>query len=70
MLFSRAVLAGCLAGLKWLLWLVAILVALLVAAKTLRNEPLEIAPLLIVTGVCAAGGFVAGMLAGWIKAMR
>ncbi len=65
--FSGAVLAGCLAGLKWLLWLVAVLILVLIAARTARGDELEPGPLLLIAFVSAVAGFVAGRLSGWVK---
>jgi len=65
--FSRAMLGACLFALKWLLWAVALLLVALVAAKAWRGEEMEPGKLLMIAGLNAAGGWLAGRFAGWIE---
>ena len=60
-LFSTAVLAGCLGGLRWLLWGAAALLVLLVVVQALRGD----ADALPRSNLLLAGGFfIAGMACG------
>jgi hypothetical protein len=54
---STAILAGCLQALRWLLWLTALLVLILVAAQAWRAEEIArpLANVIIALGLVAAG---------------
>ena len=63
-MFSTAVLVACLQGMKYLLWLTAALLVVLVLVQFLRGEP-NIKPVFlgIVALLALAGGFISGRAA-------
>jgi hypothetical protein len=62
MIIARAVATACLTVLKWMLWLVAALLLLLIVAQYFRGEEVQVQAQL--TGAAVAGGF--GWLCGYL----
>lgn len=62
MLIARAVASACLIVLKWMLWLVAVLLLVLILAQYLRGEPGEALKQMTGAGVAAAMGWLCGYL--------
>lgn len=62
--FATAILAGCLQGMKYLLWLVAVLLLMLVLAQWLRGESaFKLALLSFMALLALGGGLVSGRAA-------
>ena len=62
--FATAVLVGCLQGMKYLLWLVAVLLLMLALVQWVRGEStFKLATLLIIAVLALGGGFVSGRAA-------
>ena len=62
--FATAILVGCLQGMKYLLWLVAVLLLMLVLAQWLRGESaFKLALLSFMALLALGGGLVSGRAA-------
>ncbi len=62
--FAMAVLVGCLQGMKYLLWLVAVLLLMLALVQWVRGEStFKLATLLILSVLSLGGGYVSGRAA-------
>jgi len=62
--FATAILVGCLQGMKYLLWLVAVLLLMLVLAQWLRGESaFKLALLSLMALLALGGGLVSGRAA-------
>lgn len=66
-MFSTAVLVACLQGMKYLLWLTAALLVVLIVVQVLRGDP-NIKPIMlgVVALLALLGGFVSGRAAAVI----
>jgi hypothetical protein len=62
MIIARSVATVCLTVLKWMLWLVAALLLMLIVAQYFRGEEVQVQAQL--TGAVVAGGF--GWLCGYL----
>lgn len=63
MIIARAVAVACLTVLKWMLWLVAVLLLVLIVAQYLRAEEGEPLRQLLGAGIAGVFGGVCGYLA-------
>ena len=62
--FATAVLVGCLQGMKYLLWLVAVLLLVLALVQWVRGESaFKLATLIVIAVLSLGGGFVSGRAA-------
>lgn len=62
--FATAILVGCLQGMKYLLWLVALLLLVLLLVQWLRGEStFKLALLSFIALLALGGGFVSGRAA-------
>lgn len=62
--FATAILAGCLQGMKYLLWLAAVLLLMLLLVQWIRGESaFKLAILSIIALLALGGGFVSGRAA-------
>lgn len=62
--FATAILVGCLQGMKYLLWLVAVLLLMLLLAQWMRGESaFKLATLSLMALLALGGGFVSGRAA-------
>jgi hypothetical protein len=61
---ATAILVGCLQGMKYLLWLVAVLLLILLLVQWLRGESaFKLVSLSIIAALALGGGFVSGRAA-------
>jgi multisubunit Na+/H+ antiporter MnhB subunit len=65
--FSVAMLIGSLRALGWLLWGVCGLIVVLIAARTLRGEPVQMIQLLAIAAACALAAFGCSRFAAMIR---
>ena len=69
--FATAIATGCLDALRWLLWLVAALLAALVVVQSIRGDesasPLR---LIALAGVALVAGFACGVVSTRVAAAR
>ena len=67
--FSTAILVACLQAMKYLLWLVAALLVVLVIVQALRGDPMfKYVTLGVIALFSVIGGFVSGRAASYILA--
>ena len=64
MIIARTVAMACLTALKWMLWLVAALLLILIVAQYFRGEEVQFQAQLIGAGVAGGFGWLCGYLAG------
>lgn len=64
MIIARAVATACLTVLKWMLWLVAVLLLLLIVTQYFRGEEVQVQAQLTGAAVAGAIGWLCGYLAG------
>jgi type II secretory pathway component PulF len=65
--FSTAILVACLQAMKYLLWLVAALLVVLVIVQALRGDPMfKYVALGVIAVLAIVGGFVSGRAARYI----
>jgi hypothetical protein len=68
MMFSQAMLIGCLVALRWLFWLVSVLLLVLIVMQFVRREvetlPLGLAGFAV---FCFLAGWLSGLAARWVR---